>query len=351
MATVNLAILGLQRVGTSFGLAAKRYMKTQGAEHKFVITGYDESGESVRAARKLEAIEREARTAFAAVEGADLILLAAPFASFNALYELIAPSLKSGAVLVDLSPLKVRAITRAEKHLPREKGEQTAYIVGATPIINAQYLYGVDDTTEAARADLFDKGTMILSPAVHCRGEAIQLASDFSALIGLRVHFTDPAEHDTMVASIEALPLLASLGLFRTASRNNAWGDMRRIGNPLFAMGVAGLNGMGPEDAAAVMNGNRQQTALALDRLIDTLTELRGLLNAEDELLLAEAFADTMEQHDRWLHDRRKNDWGERTDIVPTEKVTLGTTLMGRFLGRRFAPLNDQDDSKDNPKK
>ncbi|MHB8747937.1 MAG: NAD(P)-binding domain-containing protein [Aggregatilineales bacterium] len=120
MATVNLAILGLGRLGASFGLALKRYAKTPGAKHQFVITGYDETYNVTQAARKAEAIDQEARNAGAAVAKADLVILAARYGLHDALYQAFGPDLKPGAVVLDLSPLKLRAIARAAEYLPRD---------------------------------------------------------------------------------------------------------------------------------------------------------------------------------------------------------------------------------------
>lgn len=237
MANVNVTIIGLKRIGASFGLALKRYSKTPRAEHQFIVTGNDESADVLRTAHKLEAIDLEVRTPDAAVAKADLIILAARGGLYDDLYGVISAALKPGVVIMDLAPLKQPAIIRAEKYLPRDpEGNAVAYMVGATPILNPALLHETADDTEHARADLFDNGTLILSPAVTCRGEAIQLIADLGALLGMSVHFTDPAEHDGMVASMETLPLLLNFGLFRTLQQNNAWDDLRRLSNPAFAL-------------------------------------------------------------------------------------------------------------------
>ncbi len=345
MATINLTIIGLQRLGTSIGLALKRYMKTPGAQHQFVITGSDESNDVMRLARKMEAIDQEVRSPGGAVERADLVILTARNSLYSDLYEAIAPDLKAGAVIVDFSPLKERAIERATKWLPHDKdGEVTAYMVGATAILNPAYLLDPKTDTESAHADLFDKGTLILSPAVNCRGEAIQLVSDLGELLGMSIHFTDPSEHDGMVASMEALPLLANLALFRTLNGNNAWEDLRRLGNPLFTLSTLGLEQFGAEDAAAVMNGNRERTVQAVEALINTLDEIRDTLLADDDLLIAEAFADAIEKREKWLLDRRKNAWDEKTEAKPAVKLTLMSTLASRFTFRGMRPGDNEDD-------
>jgi|GEM_PF-135372 len=352
MAAITLAIIGLQRMGTSFGLAVKRYMKTPNVEHQFTIIGSDESVDAVRAAHKSEAIDQEARTPAAAVAKADLVILATRYGLYDDLYQAISSSLKAGVVILDLSPLKQRAIARADKYLPRDSdGHPLAYMVGATPIINPLLLNDPGDTTESARADLFDKGTMILSPSVSARGEAIQLAADFSELLGMSVHFTEPAEHDGMVASIEGLPLLTALAVFRTLRKNNTWDDLRRLGNPPFAISTLGLEQITAQDALALFDGNRDRAAQALEALINTLDEVRDVLMADDPLLLGEAFEDAINQRAEWQHLRRQNTWDTRTAIKPTEDISIGGVMSGRFLGRFLRPGADKGSDKNGGKK
>jgi len=332
MAEITVAIIGLKRVGASFGLAIKRYLKAPGAQHKITIVGSDESAAARSAARKLNAIDSEVRSLGAAVEGADLIVLSLPYSKYDEYYETISADLKAGAVILDFAPLKLRTIERARKHLPKQNGELTAYAVGATAILNAAYLYDTDDDTETARADLFDKGTLILSPDAQTRGDAIQLASDFAALIGMSTHFTDPAEHDGLMAAMEALPLLTNLALFQSVAKNVAWDDLKRVSNPVFAHDTVSLAAFSPQDAAAAVHGNGAAVARYLDAMIENLSELRTLLRTADELTLAEAFAEVSDQHDEWLRDRSSNRWSAPADETATP--TAAGLLRGRFLGR-----------------
>ena len=179
MATITVSILGLGRIGASFGLALKRYSKTAGAQHQFVINGYDELPMATKEALKMDAIDQDARSAGAAVNKADVVILSARYGLHPDIYELTAPALKSGAVIVDLAPLKQEALKRAEKHLPRDdQGQLTAHMVGATPILNpAVLLEAVDPITETsrARADLFDGGTLVVTPDANTRREAVQI--------------------------------------------------------------------------------------------------------------------------------------------------------------------------------
>ncbi len=347
MATVNLAILGLGRLGASFGLALKRYAKTPGAKHQFVITGYDETYNVTQAARKAEAIDQEARNAGAAVAKADLVILAARYGLHDDLYQAFGPDLKPGAVVLDLSPLKLRAIARAAEYLPRDdQGNLTAFMVGATAILNPEVLLDPTTDSASARADLFDKGTLLLAPAVDCRAEAVELASDLGTLLGMTVHFADPAEHDGLIGVMEALPLLAGLGLFRAANQNPAWDDLRRLGNPAFTLGTLGLGQYNADDAAAFFDGNRERTAQTLDTLIKSLSTVRSLLTDDDPHLIEAVFEDAITRREQWLHARHTNTWSAKTEVKPTENISLMGVIGTHFLPRGLRPSDKASDKK-----
>ena len=57
MAEVQVAILGLNRIGTSIGLALKKYNSRAGAKHQFRVTGYSTRNDEVKTAQKLGAVD------------------------------------------------------------------------------------------------------------------------------------------------------------------------------------------------------------------------------------------------------------------------------------------------------
>ena len=351
MAAITVGILGLGRLGASFGLALKRYNKTSGAKHQFTISGCDEQPAVAKEALKMEAIDQDGRSPAGTVASADVVILAARYGLHSDWYERIGPTLKVGAVIVDLSPRKQHAIQQAEKHLPRDEHSQpSAHIVGLSTILNpALLLDAVDPLTETqqARADLFDGGTWIITPDADTRAEAVQLVADLAALIGVSVHFVDPAEHDGLITMMEALPLLAGLALFRTAAQDGAWEDRQRFGNPAFALATHGLGQFAPDDAAAFFAGDRAQTLQTLDAYIEALGTLRGFLADSDPGLIAAAFDRTSARRDEWLTARRKNKWDGKTAIKPVENLSVMNAIGARFLPRGLRPADHKPNGSD----
>ena len=108
----RLAIIGLGLIGGSVGLAVKRAKLSE-----LEVVGYDiERGVGGRA-RKLAAIDTEARSLAGAAEGAAIVMIATPILQARAVLEEIAPALGEGAVVTDTASTKREILRWAEELL------------------------------------------------------------------------------------------------------------------------------------------------------------------------------------------------------------------------------------------
>src|SRR5258706_2226901 len=154
MARVNVTLIGLQRMGASLGMALKRHSKGPDAQHEFVITGSDENRDMMKAASAMGAIDQEIRDPGNAVEKADIVIVSMPYSMVKDIFSIIGPVLKPGAVVIDLSPLKLPSIAWARQYFRKDNdGKPEAYVIGVTPLINADYLQDPREGIEAARED------------------------------------------------------------------------------------------------------------------------------------------------------------------------------------------------------
>lgn len=333
MAQVNFTIVGLGKIGGSFGLALKAYSKLPNAEHQFTITGYDGTAALIDQAVKLGVIDRGERSLTASVEKADLVFLDLPYHDVENALQLIGDSLKPGAVVMDASPLKMPSIQWAQSHFrANAEGEPEAYLVGVHLLVNADHLADHRDTLDAARADLFNGGLMIIAPAASCPQEAVQLVADVATLLGIKQHFADPVEHDGILTAMESLPLLLQLALFRSLSSSKSWEDLRWMGNTAFYLGTYQLGQGDAEALGKQLYQSRDSLLRRLDDTLDTLTELRDVLRSGDELAIGEAFDRSMTAYSKWERTRRSNEWLPMPETpVPTE----GMRLLGGLFGRK----------------
>ncbi len=340
MATVTVAVLGMGRIGASIGLALRRYNERKDAQHKFEVT-YADTRPGVREdAKSIGITDRIDRDPFNAARGKDIVIMALPYADAQIAYKNIGPELRPGAVVLDAAPLKQPSLEWASTYLSKE-----AHVVGITPVINPKYLFdGLDDTLHAA-ADLFDDGAMLLMPSVTCIKDAVELAADFSTILGAKPHFADPAEHDSLVALTEGLPALLGAAAFYMTIRGQTWNDAQRVTNASFGRLTHHLHDTHPDDLRDALLNNRVSLVHQLDQFIATLSDFRGILAQNDRAALEAALIASSDAYSAWINRRHNARWDEgKADInTPSVSGMLMTGLMGNFLSRRLGGKNGDE--------
>ena len=124
----KVAVIGLGLIGSSLCHVMKRE-RLAGS-----IAGVARSKETLHTALKIGFIDTEHQTARAAVDGADLIVLAAPVGANSLLAEQIAPSLKQGSIITDVGSVKVSVIRDVQPHLP-----DGVHFVPGHPVAGTEY--------------------------------------------------------------------------------------------------------------------------------------------------------------------------------------------------------------------
>lgn len=331
MTVIEVGVLGLGRVGASVGLALRRYSKSKEARQQFVVTAYDPRQSMMSSAETRGAADRYQRSPLDAVKDKDIVVLALPYAEVQAAYRAIAPSLRADAVILDASALKLPSQEWARRFLP-----DTIHTVGMTPILNAKYLYdGLDDASHASE-DLFDDGVMLLMPDTRANADAVQLAADFSTILGATSHFVDPVEHDGLAAAVEGLPALLGVAMFQMLRRSDGWNDARRAGNPALGSLIHHLHDTHPDDLRDLLMLNRENTLRYLSEYIDVLESFRDTLARGDRAALEAAVVSSEEAYRDWVLKRAGNRWEDRGDGDDSQRPSVMDGLFGSFLSKRM---------------
>jgi prephenate dehydrogenase len=278
---------------------------------------------------------------FDTAENKDIVVLALPYAEVKSAYEVLGPLLRSGSVIMDFSPLKQPSLEWSGKYLSGE-----THMVGLTPILNPKYLFdGVDDT-QYAREDLFDKGTMLLMPGVTANKDAVELASDFSTLLGATPHFLDPAEHDGLIALTEGMPALLGVTAFYMMQHNRGWNDIQRLTNPSFGLLTHHLFDTHPDDLRDSWLNNRDNLLRSLNELLERLGTFRDLLVRNDQPAIESALVSVSEEYSHWINRRHNARWDETSSTqAPSMGQFMLGNMMGGMLGKRFS--RDKNGDKD----
>lgn len=340
MADISVAILGLGRVGASVALALKRY-NAKGSTHHFKVTGFDTRPQVEKKANSAKITDELVNRAYNAVRDKDIVVIALPYAEVRPLYELIKDDLRSGAVVMDMSPLALPSLAWGEKNLP-----DGVYLVGVKPVINPDVLFqGVDDI-ELAREDLFDKGSMLLMPSANCAKDAVQLAVDFSSLLGSSPHFVDASEHDGLAAATEGLPSLLGVAAFYQFSNSAGWPDGQRMINPSFGALTHHLFDTHPDDLRDLWLHNRDNMLRYVDELLATLREIRARLAESDANALEALLVEASENYEIWLNRRYKGVYDDM-EKIGTETGSMNDILkgmMGGFIANRLTGKKNKGD-------
>jgi prephenate dehydrogenase len=319
---VQLTIVGMGQIGTSVGLAL--------ADQTEVIhrLGHDREIRIARRAEKMGALDKVSINLPAAVEEADLVLLALPVDQIRETLEAIRDDLKEGVVVMDTGPAKQVVASWIGELLPEGR-----FYVGLSPVLNPVYLHDVDYGTEAAHPDLFRDGLMGIVSPPGVASEAIKLAADLTRLLGATPLFADPLEMDGLVAATHILPQLLAAGLLNATVGQPGWQEGRKIAGRSYAEATAPV--MYPTEPKTLTTAamlNRENVVRVLDGLVASLNAIRNDLSNEDSENLEERLNRAREGRTAWLRGRMAANWvAEETASV---EAPSASEIFGRFIGR-----------------
>ena len=336
MAELTIAILGLDRLGASIALRLQSYV-AKGGKHRFQLLGYDSREDYEKPARKLKVFNKIERQPGAAVAAADLVIMNLPFEDLGLAYEALSGTWRAGAVVLDAAVIKQPSLAWSERFLTSEQ-----HWIGFTPVISSRYMLEHDLGAESATDDYFHESVIYLTPSVSSDRDAIDLAVNFSAILGGKPHFLDPAEHDSLTTLTEALPEVLSLAAYATAVNHNAWSDAQRLTNPPFNVLTRYLLTHHPDALRDQWLANSESLTRAIDELMTTLRDLRERIAAGDELALEAFLIDASDDYQEWINKRHKGQWEEQASPQVDLQHTVAGTLFGGAISKRiFGRRND----------
>jgi prephenate dehydrogenase len=238
----RLALVGTGLIGASVGLAAKRVGVSQ-------VVGWDADADSLAVAAERGALDSAEGSLAAAVEGADLALVATPVASLEDTVRAVLAS-GSDATVSDVGSTKSRLCSSVAE---RER------FIGGHPVCGSEAR-----GPEHASAELFEGATWFLTPVAQTEPERYKLLHGFVASLGAVPVAIDPAAHDRLMAVTSHLPhALANLIL-------NHAGSVRVDGHEPLATAGGSLR-----DMTRVAGANPR---IWIDIFLDNAEELRSSL-------------------------------------------------------------------------
>ena len=194
----RVTIVGCGLIGGSFALA----LRAAGQVDELVV--FDRDAASAERARELGIADRVASRLDAAVDGADLVLLAVPVARTRDVLTALAPYLGPATLVTDVGSTKRSVVDDARAAL----GAAVARFVPGHPIAGRE-VHGPD----AAQVDLFRGKRVLLTPLPENDESAVARIEAAWRACGARVDRIDAATHDAVLSSVSHLPHLLAYAL------------------------------------------------------------------------------------------------------------------------------------------
>jgi cyclohexadieny/prephenate dehydrogenase len=197
----KIALIGLGLIGSSIALGARK----QGLVRE--IAGHTRRTETRELARELKLADDYPQTVAEAAKGADLIVLATPVGSFEAIAREIAPVLKQGATLTDVGGVKTAVVRDVGPLVP-----PGIHFVPGHPIA------GTENSGPAAGfPTLFQGRWCILTPPPGADAAAVARLESFWRALGSSVERMTAEHHDLVLAITSHVPHLIAYNIVATA--------------------------------------------------------------------------------------------------------------------------------------
>jgi prephenate dehydrogenase len=324
----KVTIVGLGLIGSSIGLGLRRWATNEGKRAAVLeVTGFDAVLDQQNYSKKIKAVDHTEWDLTKSVRDADLVVVAVPPLAVREVFEAIAPFLKAGATVTDVTSTKVQVMRWADELLP-----ESVHFVGGHPMA------GKSQSVEGAEAELFKGATWCIVPSVRADETAVQTVLGMVSALGAEPMFIDAHEHDGFVGGVSHLPALLSIALMRTVSKDASWRDMKHLTATGFR-DVSRLAAGSAEMHRDICVTNRESIARWLDAAIDELQHVRSLIAAgsqETDETLLKLFEQARDARADWATTERRG--GELVQETQGElsNVSVGEQMNQMFFGSMF---------------
>lgn len=280
----KLVIFGVGLIGGSFALALRKNARVD------EIVGVGRRPEPLARACALGVIDTVATDCASALQGADLVLIAAPVGQTGTILSTMAPYLEPQTLITDAGSTKRDVVAAFYAYLP----EHLAQVVPAHPIAGAE-----KSGVEAAQIDLYVNKKVIVTPLPESAPAAVARIQAAWAACGAEIHTMRPEEHDQVFAAVSHLPHLAAFALVHDlAERDNA--------SQLFRYAASGFRdftriaGSHPEMWRDICLANRVALLGELETYIQELQQLHTHLQNADAPAIERIFDQAQQARNAW---------------------------------------------------
>ena len=281
----KVVIVGVGLIGGSFALALKK------AGIVGRVVGVGRTTTVLERAQQLGIIDQIVDSMQDAVQGADLILIAAPVAQTESILRAIAPHLQLGTVVTDAGSTKSDVVAAARAAL----GGKIGQFIPGHPIAGRE-----SNGPDAAIADLYvGKKFVVATLPENTAADVERVAAAWRAC-GAVIHQLSAADHDRVFAAVSHLPHLLSYALVDDIAR-------KPHADQLFQYAASGFRdftriaGSSPEMWRDISLANQPALLAELDDYLAQLQRLRVHLAARDGAALESIYTNAQKARHDWI--------------------------------------------------
>ncbi len=202
----KICIYGVGLIGGSLARACKK------AHPDVEIIGAGRNVNKLQQAQALGVVDSVTTDLQQALDGVELLVVAVPVGSIEAVFNELKPYLNSSMILTDVGSTKASVVASANKTL----GEFVNNFVPGHPIA------GIEKSgAEAAFAELFEQRRVILTPDKNTNTDATQRVTKLWQDCGAEVVEMSVEHHDEVLAATSHLPHMLAFSLVDTLSKMN----------------------------------------------------------------------------------------------------------------------------------
>jgi prephenate dehydrogenase len=281
----KLVVIGVGLIGGSVAIALRK----AGLVGKIVGVGRGRA--NIQRALELGVIDEASEDVAAAVQDADIVLMAVPVQQNDRVLASLAGAIPAQTLLTDAGSTKVDFVAAIRRWMPRH----LANIVPAHPIAGAE-LTGV----EAASAGLFNDRNVVLTPLLETQAVAVERVQSMWQTCGATVSRMSAEHHDRVFSAVSHLPhMLAYALVHMIATREDA--------RELFSFAAGGFRDFtriassSPEMWRDIATANREALLADIAQFQHQLAELAKLIGDADADQLGRIFETARNARNAWL--------------------------------------------------
>ena len=272
------AFIGIGLIGSSMA----RRMAADGLAGELVACA--RSQDTLDQAVGLGVVSQAYDTPAAAVEGADLVVIATPIGSYASIAKAIGPALKPGAIVTDVGSVKQAVVDAV-----------TPYLSDQNPFVPGHPIAGTENSGPASGfPELFEGRWTILTPTESTNSDAVEKVRTLWEGMGAMVDIMTPSHHDMVLAITSHLPHLIAYTIVGTAT--DLEDDLRQEVVKYSASGFRDFTRIAASDPVMwrdIFLNNREATLETLQRFSEDLTALQRAIRRGEGDVLEELFART----------------------------------------------------------